>query len=109
MNEHTIKFFNDLGVIVLENKKVDWVDGFDLFIIKRNNLTKKKIIVKKNKIKNNLDSRSYTVSKILGKLVNWIILKKKTTPNFEDGHRVQSLIDATIQSNKLNGKWINLK
>ena len=109
INEHTIKFFNDLGAIVLENKKVDWVNGFDLFTIKRNNLIKKKIIIKKNKIKNNLDPRFYIVSKIVEKLVNWIIFKKKTSPNFEDGHRVQHLIDAAIQSNKLNGKWINLK
>ena len=93
----------------MENKKVDWVNGFDLFTIKRNNLIKKKIIIKKNKIKNNLDPRFYIVSKIVEKLVNWIIFKKKTSPNFEDGHRVQHLINAAIQSNKLNGKWINLK
>ena len=109
INEHIIKFFNDTGTIILENKSKDWVNDFDLYTIKRKSLLKNKVFFKKKIIRKNEDSRLFPVSQIVNRLVEWILLKKKTMPNFEDGHRVQCLIDAAIKSNKLNGKWINLK
>ena len=109
INEHIIKFFNDTGTIILENKSKDWINDFDLYTIKKKSLLKNKVFFKKKIIRKNEDSRLFPVSQIVNRLVEWILLKKKTMPNFEDGHRVQCLIDAAIKSNKLNGKWINLK
>ena len=109
INEHIIRFFNEKGTIILQNKKKDWVNGFSIHSIKRDSSDIKKIFVKKENFKKNSDTRFLPVSRIVNRLVDWIIYKKKTSPDFYDGHRVQCLIDTTIKSNKLNGKWINLK
>ena len=42
INEHTIKFYNDYGTIILENKSKDWVNGFNLYTINKKSLLKKK-------------------------------------------------------------------
>ena len=33
INEHILKFFNDKGIIILENRENDWVKGFKLLTI----------------------------------------------------------------------------
>ena len=106
INEHILKFFNDKGIIILENRENDWVKGFKLLTI---NNSKKKYINLKKINKKNVDSRIYPVSKIVNKLVNWIIYKKKGNPNFKSAVRVQYLIEKSLLSNKLKGKWVNAK
>jgi len=109
MNEHTIKFFNDKGIVILENKTEDWVNGFNLYTFKRKSLLQKKIFFKKNNIKHNQDSRLFLVSKIVNRLIEKILFKKDMIPNFKNGHRVQQLIESALKSSQSNGKWINLK
>ena len=106
INEHILKFFNDKGIIILENRENDWVKGFKLLTI---NNSKKKYINLKKINKKNVDSRIYPVSKIVNKLVNWVIYKKKESPNFKSAVRVQYLIEKSLLSNKLNGRWVSAK
>ena len=106
VHEHVLKFINDRGTIILENRKNDWVKDFKLQTI--DNKKKKNINVKyKNKKKT--DSRIYPVSKIVNKLVNWVIYKKKESPNFKSAVRVQYLIEKSLLSNKLKGRWVSAK
>ena len=73
------------------------------------NIKKKNFFLKKKKIKKNIDTRIYPVSKIINRLIDCIISKKQAFPNFNDGFRSQYLVENAIKSHMYNGKWIKLR
>ena len=109
LKEHVINFSNENGFVILEAKDEDWITGFKVYTANNKKYKKKKIFFKKRKIKKNIDTRIYPVSKIINRLIDCIIYKKQTFPNFNDGFRAQYLVENAIKSHMYNGKWIKLK
>lgn len=96
---HSIKFLFDNGSISLENNSADVIDGFELNDISQNK-------IKKIEIANNLklyqnefeDSRVKVIKLIAEKFIQWCNTGTPSKPDFQDGLRVQELIEIVRKS-----------
>jgi len=90
---HMITFHAEKGDIILQNSSESFVDNFDI-IINSNNNSQKIIPEKTLKILDaNEDPRIKVVEQVARRFVNWCNLGTCSKPNFEDGVRVQKLIE----------------
>lgn len=90
LTRHELTFYCEQGVIVLKNTQ-SVVDNFTITILQPNN--KKVVEVIKDIDKNNEDERVKIVRKLATTFVKACVSKKQMSPSFEDGHRVQELIE----------------
>ena len=99
--KHTIKFFGSEGTLSLENLSSDMVDNFNLKLSKNYESQNISIAQKLNFLKDeNEDPRIKVVANLTQKFVKWYNTGIPEKPNFEDGLRVQELIQMARISNK---------
>ena len=99
--KHVIKFFGSEGNLSLENLSSDLVDNFDLKLYKNNESQNISPIQKLTFLEDeNEDPRIKVVVNLTQKFVKWYNTGIPEKPNFEDGLRVQELIQMARISNK---------
>ncbi|MDO9411077.1 MAG: Gfo/Idh/MocA family oxidoreductase [Pseudolabrys sp.] len=102
---HRIEFFGEDGTLVLHNPTADYMRGFDLTLAKRPGASER-IAVEDLFDAQFPDGRIAPVSRLANKFLDAIETGTQTAPDFNDGYRVQRLIDAAQRSNR-DGQWIN--
>ena len=91
---HSLKFHGKNGILTLENTSDSFVDNFELILLRNNE--EKKIEPKTNL---NLsedfdeDDRIKIVHGLATKFIDWCNYNNPARPNFQDGLRVQKLIE----------------
>lgn len=90
MVKHQLIFQCEYGVIVLENENAI-VNNFDVKVYSQNGVKQLKII--KDRDVENEDERVKIVRKLAKRFINACINNQQTTPSFEEGIRVQELIE----------------
>ena len=101
--KHIIKFFGNKGKLSLENVSNELVDNFELKLNKNSELHTP--IQKLNFLEDkNEDPRIKIVVNLTKKFINWCNTGVPAKPNFEDGLRVQKLIELARKNNEKNKK-----
>ena len=98
--KHIIEFFADNGKIILKNISDSFVDNFELTV----NTGKKIQKIKPNSVLDisddeSEDPRVKVIKPIAERFLNWCNTDVEAKPNFEDGLRVQELIEMARASN----------
>ena len=92
-SNHTIKFRGEKGNIILQNSSESFVDNFEL-ILQINGESQK---IKPKKSLNTLDpdddSRIKVIEPLATKFITWCNSGVPSKPNFQNGSRVQELIE----------------
>lgn len=107
---HHLRFYGEKGALILKNQTSDYVYGFQLFAGKRADRRLKQIgETEHSPFIAWQDGRIWAVSKLVGRFAEWIQKGKRTPgPNFEDGLRVQKLLEKARESNR-KGSWVNCR
>tara|TARA_B110000014_G_scaffold150364_1_gene104906 strand:- start:632 stop:1672 length:1041 start_codon:yes stop_codon:yes gene_type:complete len=101
--KHIIKFIGTNGELKLENFSNDFLDNFELKLKLNNELQKTLHSQKLNFLNDKTeDSRIKFVATLTNKFINWCNTGISTKPNFEDGLRVQKLIETSRENNENN-------
>ena len=98
--KHLVEFHGERGSIILQNISNNFVDNFELTINSQKGIKK----IKPNKILNlshneSEDSRIKIIIPIAKRFINWCNTGVAAKPDFEDGLRVQELIEMARYSN----------
>lgn len=102
---HRLEFYGDHGTLTLENKTLDPVDGFRLFFGTRDETELREIKVNKTQPSAFGDSRVLPVSCLAKRFLDWIETGVPSKPSFQEGFRIQCLLEATRQSDEA-GSWV---
>jgi predicted dehydrogenase len=102
---HRLEFYGDQGSLTLENKTKDPVEGFRLFFGTRDETELREMKVNETPPDNLEDGRILPVSCRAKRFLDWIETSVPSKPSFQDGFRVQFLLEATRQSNE-TGRWV---
>ena len=97
---HTLKFVGNHGILTLENNTSSFVDHFEIKFNQNNNL--KKISPRKTTIlphESSEDQRVKIVNILATKFIKWCESNIPQKPDFQDGLRVQELIQMARNSN----------
>ena len=99
--KHTIEFYSKEGSIILQNLSNNFVDNFELTV--NTNTGKQKI--KPNNVYNLSydkleDSRVKVITPIAERFINWCNTGVAAKPDFQDGLRVQELIEMARTNSK---------
>lgn len=98
--KHRIEFQGEKGTIILQNNSADIVDNFELTIENQEETKNIKPTTSFNlSFKASEDPRIKPVSAIASRFINWCNLGIPSKPDFQDGLRVQELIEAARISN----------
>lgn len=100
IQKHTVEFHAESGKIILQNNSNDFVDNFEL-IVNTPKGTKK---IKPNANLDLLhdeseDPRVKVITPIVERFINWCNAGVAAKPDFQDGLRVQELIEMARDSN----------
>ena len=101
-NGHRLEFYGDQGTLILDNNTSDYVNGFHLLIGIRGYSELKPVPMDAVLGEEINDNRIAPVSHITGRFLNWIRTGKKEKPDFNDGVRVQHLMEAAKEANSSN-------
>ncbi len=100
--KHAIEFQGEEGMLVLQNYSDDFVDNFELILSTHD--SSKKIESTGTESQSDLeDSRVKVVRSIADRFIEWCAGGVASKPDFEDGLRVQELIEAARQSSEKSG------
>jgi predicted dehydrogenase len=102
---HRVTFYGDEGTMVLDNACTDYARGFHLHYGTRLSNRLEDIDLSEDAGIPGADGRVPLVARIAGRFANWIRNGVPARPNFEDGLRVQSLLDAARRSDQ-SGCWV---
>ena len=91
LNRHQLIFICEKATIILENK--NGITSNFIIEIYTDSETKELIISKDKNSKDDVDERVIVIKKIVARFIDSIIHKKKVTPSFNEGVRVQELIE----------------
>ncbi|MFH0825699.1 MAG: Gfo/Idh/MocA family oxidoreductase [Pseudomonadota bacterium] len=104
---HRIEFYGDEGTLILSNATSDHMRGFRLWVCTRTSGRMEEMTVEGSASTEGRDGRIAAVALIAQKFLDWIITGKAGKPDFQDGLRVQRLLDAAVGSH-VSGRWIDL-
>ena len=97
---HKLEFFSDDEILTLNNSSSNIVDGFELSLNSNNDMKSILPIKHFNPLLNTgEDSRTKAVYPLAKRFIQWCKTGIPTKPDFEDGLRVQELIEITRNSN----------
>lgn len=97
---HMIEFHAEHGKIILQNNSNDFVDNFELIVNTQKETRKIKPDANSDLLHDELeDSRVKIVKPIVERFVNWCNTGVASRPDFQDGLRVQELIEMVRDSN----------
>jgi predicted dehydrogenase len=98
--KHIIKFLGSNGELILENISHDFLDNFKLKLQQNNEIQKILYVQKLNFLNDvNEDPRIKFVANLTNKFINWCNTGIPAKPNFQDGLRVEKLIEIARTSN----------
>ena len=98
---HRVEFYGDGGTVILQGGRKDHINDFRLFHAARGQEEPSEIRVhEEHPVPGHVDSRVAPLSRLANRFVGWIATGKPTNPTFEDGLRVQTLIDASRRSHE---------
>jgi len=97
---HRLELFGDEGSLVVDNDTEDYVQGFRLLRGSRGGDMREVPIVDVD-WENAMDGRMLAASNIASRFLDWVLLGEPARPNFEDGLRVQTLLDSARISHDL--------
>lgn len=107
-NKHCLEFYGENGTIVLDNSSKDHTGGFSLKLGTRSSGKFRTISSSsKKRINKDIDGRINQVSCISKRFIKWIRTGIPQRPNFQDGLRVQKLIEKALLSSN-SGKWVKV-
>lgn len=104
---HRLEFYGEQGTLTLENKTGDPVDGFRLFFGTRDETELREMTVNKTQSGTFDDGRVLPVSHLAKRFLDWIETGVPSKPSFQEGFRVQCLLEAARQSNE-TGCWVTI-
>ena len=97
--KHSIEFLFDKGSIMLENNSTNFVDNFELSVISQNKIQKIEIENDLNLHQNEIeDPRVKVIKPIAERFIQWCNTGISSKPDFQDGLRVQELIEMARNS-----------
>ena len=100
---HTIEFQGEDGTMLLKNNSTDYVDNFELTVNNLKGTQKITPIIYLDSQKKELeDSRVKVVKPIVERFINWCNTEVPAKPDFQDGMRVQELIEMARASSNSN-------
>ena len=99
-HKHIIKFIGTNGELILENLSNNFLDNFELKI-KKNGEIQKISDIEKLTCLNDVDEdpRIKFITNLTNKFIHWYNTGMPAKPNFEDGLRVQKLIEISRKNN----------
>lgn len=98
--KHTIEFHGEDGTMMLQNNSDSMIDNFKLIINNREGVQKLEPEKPFDLLSDSSeDSRVRPVKAIAGRFINWCNTGTAFKPDFEDGFRVQELIEMAKDSN----------
>lgn len=107
-NGHHIAFYGDDGALVLDNPTTDYAGGFRLFCGTRQSNCLEEVEVEELSCRQvdvaGEDGRIPLVGRLAARFVDWIRNGVPAHPDFEDGLRVQNLLEAARRSDA-SGCW----
>lgn len=103
---HCLEFYGDKATLVLNNSTNDYINGFGLLLGDRNSNKLESIACASDWHSANIDGRIQAVSNLVNRFTDWIIDGSSQNPNFEDGLRVQRLIETAKQSMQTK-QWVD--
>lgn len=104
-NGHRVTFYGDEGTMVLDNASTDYARGFQLHHGTRHSNRLEEIDLNEDAGIPGADGRVPLVARMAERFANWIRNGVPARPNFVDGLRVQSLLDAARRSDE-SGCWV---
>ena len=105
---HRIEFFCENGGLYLHNRTNDYINGFSVYIKKRDGIERHTVDAEKSIESGNDDSRIKVAGLMFKRFGDWIESGIPQRPDFEDGLRVQYLLDAAKRSHEAGGIWVKL-
>lgn len=105
-NGHRVEFYGDEATLVMDNNTSDYVRGFRLLYGTRATNRLEVVYSSDHSQVIGGDGRIAAVACIVKRFVDWIVTGVPSTPSFQDGLRVQSLLEAARKSHEL-GCWVN--
>lgn len=97
--KHLLEFIGETSSLYLDNNTTNFVDGFELYVNKMGKIQKIVPEISFDTSFENLeDPRIKIVIPIAIRFINWCNNGVKTKPDFQDGLRVQELIEKTRDS-----------
>jgi predicted dehydrogenase len=103
---HRVELFGDDGTLVLENRTSDYVKGFELRLGTREDREPRPIAFEAPPPPEG-DGRIAVVAGLARRFLDWIVDGVPTGPTFQDGLRVQQLLDAATRSDR-DGCWVDV-
>ena len=104
---HRVEIYGQQGSILLDNPSRDYISGFSLWHGTRQT-SRLECVYRGQTEDTETDGRIAMVNSLVKRLVRWVLDGIPTTPDIEDGFRVQRLLDAAYRSNDA-GRRIELQ
>jgi predicted dehydrogenase len=104
---HRVEFYGEDGTLVLENSTSDYMRGFRLSYGKRPQTQLEAVLVDDPEEARHADGRVLPVSRLAGRFLDWVEKGIPARPDFQDGLRVQRLLDAARHSHQ-SGQWVEI-
>jgi predicted dehydrogenase len=100
---HRVEFYGQEGTLMLDNRTADYIQGFKLFYGTRASNRLEVVASDDPKDTVTIDGRIDAVARLTKRFVNWIKTGLPSAPNFQDGLRVQKLLEAAWLSHQAGG------
>ncbi len=104
---HRWEVYGDDGAMVLENREKSYMTGFEVHLGTRDMEQLEKQSVPDEAKPSDVKGRVVAVSSVLSRFLAWIADGETQAPSFEEGVRVQRLLDAARESHQ-SGRWCRL-
>lgn len=100
---HRLEFYGDEGTMRLENTTQDYINGFRLLLGTRSAGQFEPVDMRVEAAA--ADGRIVSVGRLVERFVDWIDHSTPAHPDFQDGCRVQALLEAARRSHE-SGCWV---
>lgn len=104
---HRVEFYGAQGSLILDNPTADYARGFKLWHGDRESGTHKLVDCGEAGGEMDRDGRVTAVARMATKFLDWMETGKPCRPSFQEGLRVQQLLDAAFRSNQ-SGSWVEV-
>jgi predicted dehydrogenase len=102
---HRLELFGSDGALVLENTSEDYMRGFRLYHIRRDDNRRRQLAISDPNEATGGDGRILPVAALSRRFLDWIVDGQPAEPDFGVGLRVQRLLRAAQQSSA-SGLWL---
>jgi len=102
---HRLEFYGSQGAMVLNNPTSDYITGFQLFHGTRKSGRLAAVEDHSEEVDVRVDGRIPVVARMARKFLDWVASGIAGRPDFQDGLRVQELLEAAEQSHQCRS-WV---